>query len=153
MEGLVLKVGEDSKEYSKVYISMKQAGKRKDYIKKEEIKIPVEIDTLSKLITFLVKDYVFKYNNLCEGSIKRFLSNNEIENQADTGKVGFGGRYNEKNAEPQNAVSTALLAFSDGLYRVYVCDVEITSLDSALTLRDGDILTFIRFTMLAGSMW
>lgn len=48
---------------------------------------------------------------------------------------------------------TAMLGFQDGLFRVFLGDTELTELDEKLELQEGDTVTFIRLTMLAGRMW
>jgi len=69
--------------------------------------------TLRELIIDLVSINVDRYNNK---SVKKamidFLSPGEIEDQATVGKVGFGARYNEKQADREEAVLTALQAFT-----------------------------------------
>ena len=46
-----------------------------------------------------------------------------------------------------------MLGFQDGLFRVFLGDTELTELDEKLELQEGDTVTFIRLTMLAGRMW
>ena len=46
-----------------------------------------------------------------------------------------------------------MLGFQDGLFRVFLGDTELTELDEQLELQEGDTVTFIRLTMLAGRMW
>ena len=53
----------------------------------------------------------------------------------------------------EKALDTAYLAFEDGLYCIFINDEQTEKLDDSLNLKDGDILTFIRLTMLAGRMW
>jgi len=138
----------------KIYISIKQAGKRKDYITKKELvlsKVPLN---LRELISEIVQINAVEYNSKAsEPRIIKYLSSEEIENQAETGKVGFGDRKNSQQADVTKAIDTALLAFQDGIYRVFIGDNEVSELDGMLSLLEGDILNFIRFTMLAGRMW
>lgn len=47
----------------------------------------------------------------------------------------------------------ALLAYKDGIYRVFIGDEEVKELNESLNIKEGDILTFIRLTMLSGGMW
>ena len=51
------------------------------------------------------------------------------------------------------AKENALQSFEDGLYRIFIGDNEIEGLNTAITLNEGDTLTFIKLTMLAGRMW
>lgn len=138
----------------KVYVSVKQAGKRKEYITKKELVLLGTPSSLRELLIEIVQINVAEYNSKAvEPWIMKYLSAEETENQVKTGKVGFGERKSEKQADVQKAIETAILAFEDGLYRVFSGKNEVPSLDETLSLKEGDVLTFIRFTMLAGRMW
>lgn len=137
----------------KVYVSVKQAGKRKEYIKKELILENTPLN-LRGLITEVVRINVTAYNNkTADPLIIKYLSPAEMEDQAETGKVGFGQRRSQEQADVYRAIETALLAFEDGIYRVFIGEDEITTMDEPLEINENDLLTFIRFTMLAGRMW
>lgn len=138
----------------RIFISIKQAGKRKDYITKKELVLPKVPLNLRELISGIVQINVVEYNNKArEPWIMNYLSSEEIENQAETGKVGFGEPKNSQQADVTKAIAAALTAFEDGIYRVFSDEKEISELDEMLSLNEGDVLTFIRFTMLAGRMW
>ena len=138
----------------KVYVSVKQAGKRKEYITKKELVLTGTPSSLRELLTEIVQINVAEYNmKAVEPWIMKYLSAEETENQIKTGKVGFGERKSDKQADVQKAIATAILAFEDGIYRVFSGDNEMPSLDETISLKDEDVLTFIRFTMLAGRMW
>lgn len=138
----------------KVYVSVKQAGKRKEYIAKKELILAGAPSSLRELLTEIVQINVAEYNvKAVEPWIMKYLSAEETENQLKTGKVGFGERKSDIQANVQKAIETAILAFEDGIYRVFSGENEVPSLDGTLSLKEGDVLTFIRFTMLAGRMW
>ena len=138
----------------KVYVSVKQAGKRKDYITKKELVLAGTPSSLRELLTEIVKINVAEYNTKAvEPWIMKYLSAEETENQIKTGKVGFGDRKSVQQADVQKAMATAILAFEDGIYRVFCGDNELPSLDETISIKEDDVLTFIRFTMLAGRMW
>lgn len=54
------------------------------------------------------------------------------------------------NVDVQDATRVALRAFSDGLYYVFLDDVQIKSLSQPLTLRSDSTLLLLRLTALAG---
>ena len=138
----------------KLYVSIKQAGKRKAYITKKELVLNNVPSNLRELITEIVRINVTAYNNKKpEPLLIQYLAPDQIENQAQTGKVGFGDRRNDKQADVNQAIQTAILAFEDGIYRVFSGKNEVSSLNDQLVLKEGDLLTFIRLTMLAGRMW
>jgi len=64
--------------------------------------------------------------------------------------VQASGSDLDQQVDPEQAVATALEAFTDGLFLVVVDETEVTDLDSVLQLSDSSRLTFIRMTMLAG---
>ncbi|MBR6158433.1 MAG: hypothetical protein IKQ27_15870, partial [Lachnospiraceae bacterium] len=59
----------------------------------------------------------------------------------------------EKKPDLQQAIETALQAFEDGIYRVFLNEEELTALDQQITLNAEDTLTFVRLTLLAGRMY
>lgn len=138
----------------KVFVSVKQAGKRKDYITKKELVLAGTPSSLRELLTEIVQINVAEYNKKAvDPWIMKYLSAEETENQIKTGKVGFGERMSDQQADLQKAIATAILAFEDGIYRVFRGENEVPSLDETLSFKEGDVLTFIRFTLLAGGMW
>jgi len=67
------------------------------------------------------------------------------------GSVRSGGT-DEIAAAPAlgDAVATALLAFEDGIFQVYIDDEAIESLDEQVNLHEGSRLLFLRLVALAG---
>ena len=62
----------------------------------------------------------------------------------------MGGREEEPDVDPEQAVETALLAFQDGLYYVFVDEQQVTELDAPVPLRAASRLMFLRLVALAG---
>lgn len=138
----------------KIYITIKSLGKKKDYLTKKEVILSEKPATLRQLISYLVIQNVQEYNEKKnETPFVHYLTTSEIELQRVSGKVGFQTKYNENVASVDEAVSTAIQAFEDGLFRVFVKEDEVEILDDPLQLEDGDDVSFVRFTMLAGRMW
>ena len=69
------------------------------------------------------------------------------------GRIGFGIPFGSREADTEEALETALQGFRDGLYRVFVGDREIESLDEPLGLSEGDTVTMIRLVMLTGGFF
>lgn len=138
----------------KVYVSVKQAGKRKNYITKKELILHRAPFSLRELIAEIVRINVTEYNDKAsEPLIMRYLSPDEIDDQASTGKISTGELRSHKQADVVKAIEAAIISFEDGIYRVFIGENEVLSLDEQLSLKEGDLLTFIRLTMLAGRMW
>lgn len=138
----------------KIFVSIKQAGKRKDFLTKKEFNLQTNPTTLKELLTEIIYINVTEFNEKpLEPSMIKFFTKEEVEEKAQAGKVGFNRKYNDKKADVAEAVETALLAFQDGIVRVFHGEKEITSLEEQLQLNEDDVFTFIKFTMLAGRMW
>jgi len=138
----------------KLYVNVKQAGSRKNYITKEEIILELVPLTLRELIKQVVTKNVKEFNeNLKKERLVDYLTQDNIETSARLGKVSFGNMYNDTKQNLNKALETAYLAYEDGIYKVFIGENEAGVLDESLELKEDDILTFIKFTMLAGRMW
>lgn len=138
----------------KLYVTVKSLGKRKNVLTKIEIKLPFVPTTLRELITEVVIMNVQELKDKQQiTQLIPFLTGSEIEARGEIGKIGFGAVYNEQTPDVTKAVETALLAFEDGLFKVFIREEENSHLESPLKLMEGDEIVFIRFTMLAGSLW
>ena len=138
----------------KVYIQVKKLGKRMQTVGS----IPYELETcpatLRELIVCMVNQGVEGYNErLRSGEQNKALSETEIHDMSQVGKVAFGIPFGEREANPQKAVDAALLAFTDGLYRFYINEMEITELDTPVHLCEDDTIAIIRLVMLTGGLF
>ncbi len=136
-----------------ISINLKTLGKRKVLSQDRKIAIPARIDRPEALIEWLVRLGVRNFNagtNAVE--VAGWLSGQRIEELGRYGKVSFGERYNAAAQDEEQAVRNALQSFTDGLYRILVNRDEVTSGDR-FQLKENDVLTFIRLTMLSGRSW
>jgi len=137
-----------------IYVRVKAIGKRKDILAPTPYTIPDGICSLRQLLTAVVQKEVAQYNNKeTEAQLISFLTQQELEDQAKIGKVSFGTIYSDRKADPGKAVANAIGCWEDGLVRVFMNEEELTDLDTPLTIESQSVLTFIRLTFLAGSMW
>ena len=136
----------------KIIINVKGLS-RKKVIHQEEVELINKVSTTKDLITELVKINVEKFNKkIDDKDILAIMTNEHIAEAARSGKIG-DEVHGDKKANLEKALDTAYLAFEDGLYCIFINDEQTEKLDDSLNLKDGDILTFIRLTMLAGRMW
>ena len=136
----------------KIIINVKGLS-RKKVIHQEEVELKNKISTTKDLITELVKINVEKFNKkIDEKDILSIMTNENIAKAARIGKIG-DEVHGDKKANLKKALDTAYLAFEDGLYCIFINDEQTEKLDDSLNLKDDDILTLIRLTMLAGRMW
>ena len=87
------------------------------------------------------QDYAFAY------------SSEQIEDMAQMGKVAFGFVYGDKVPDLDKAMDTALLAYKDGIVRLFIGEEEAGELADKIILNENDEVTFIRLAMLAGRIW
>lgn len=95
-----------------------------------------------------------------EASLVRVLTREGLARELTTGAVRTGGPQDPGlddtaavDAAPIDtgaAVDAALLAFADGLFKVFVADRELADDDAPVALADGTQLLFLRLMPLAG---
>ena len=135
-----------------IYMNVKSIGTRKNVIDKSPFHYDKQPQTLreflSVTVTICVNDYIERSR---QGAC--VLTEENIHDMADVGKIAFGIIYGNKEPDVEEAVAVAVQAFEDGLYRVFVNGEEAEQLDERLALQDGDEVSLIRLTMLAGRIW
>lgn len=136
-------------------VNLKQIGERRQKIAPIDFEFPNVPRNLRELITSTVEICVNEYNErVRKGETgEKPLSDAEISDMANVGKIAFGINYGGKEQDLAKAIENAVQSFEDGLYRVFLNDNELEKLDEELNLSENDELTFIRLTMLAGRLW
>jgi hypothetical protein len=89
-----------------------------------------------------------------EASLVRVLTDASLRDDLARGAVRAGGPQEEgfgtvTSVDVSSAVQTALLAFEDGIFKVFVGDDELTD-DADAAIDDGAALLFLRLVPLAG---
>ena len=137
-----------------IYVRVKAIGKRKDILAPTPYTIPDGICSLRQLLTAVVQKEVTQHNSKeSEIQLIPFLTQQELDDQSKIGKVSFGTIYSDKKADPGKAVTNAIGCWEDGLVRVFMNEEELTDMDAPLSIEAQSVLTFIRLTFLAGSIW
>lgn len=138
----------------RVYIQVKQLGKRRCSIEKMPVDFPASPADVKELIEAIVSRQVREYNErLQQSEVLKYLTQEEVEDKATSGKMGFGVNYNGKSAAEAEAIANALQCYEDGIYRIFIDETETGELSSPVLLKENATLTFVRLTMLAGRMW
>ena len=138
----------------KIYVNIKQIGKRKNKIDKKEYEIKGKIETVKDLLIEFVTINVKEFNEgFTENDVVPYLTDEKINDLSDAGKFSFGVDYNGKKQDLEKAIENALQSYEDGIYRVFVNGEELGKINDKLDLQENDELTFVRLTMLAGRMW
>ena len=135
----------------RIQISAKQIHKKKQNVASYVWELPERPDDLCGLIRMLVLSGVSEYNRrVNECQTPQPLSASRMEDLGLVGKIGFGVPFGSQRADAEDALEAALQGFRDGLYRVFVGDREIESLEEPLVLQEDDMITIIRLVMLTG---
>lgn len=136
-------------------INLKQIGERKQKIAPVDFEYEPVPETLRDLIIQTVTRCVGDYNERVRAGENHTspLSERQITDMAEIGKIAFGITYGGKEQALNQAVDNALQSFEDGIYRVFLNENELERLDEKICFNENDSLTFIRLTMLAGRMW
>ncbi|MCP1135877.1 hypothetical protein NKT34_21480 [Paenibacillus polysaccharolyticus] len=138
----------------KLWITVKSLGKRKPALAKQAAELPETTSTLRLLIENMVEQQVQAFRERKDAAgMLAYLMPQDIDAQGATGKVGFGTIHGEGVPDLGEAKEAAILAYEDGMYKVFLNDEELEDLDQSLNIEDGAHVTFIRFTMLAGRLW
>ena len=116
----------------RVYIQVKQLGKRKCCIEKLPVDFSVPPTNVQELIASIVSWQVSEYNDR--------LQQSEVN-------------YNGRPAAETEAIVNALQSYEDGIFRIFIDDTEAGGLSSPVVLKEETTLTFIRLTMLSGRLW
>lgn len=139
---------------STLIVEGKQAGKRQPVFDQWHIDIQENSGDrlkLRDLITRVVIEEVIAFQKRQqERRLAFILSPADIEQGREKGKIDSGERDLKQEVDAEIAVGTALQAFEDGLYFVFVDDVQQTQLDQEIYLKSESKITFIRLVALAG---
>ncbi|MBN1318591.1 MAG: hypothetical protein JXA42_24130 [Anaerolineales bacterium] len=107
--------------------------------------------TLNDLISRIVLEEVAAFRKRqSELRLFKVLTTSEIEQAASKGKVSMGGQDLDQAVDEQAAVETALQAFQDGFYLVFVNGQQVPTLDSIVLMSEETQITFVRLIPLAG---
>lgn len=138
-----------------IRISTRQIGKKRRNLEAVSFNLSRCPHTLRELIEELARTCAESFNarlQTGETSLQP-MTPAQLQDMEAVGKLAFGVVYGTKPADPDKAAEDALLAFSDGLYRVFQGETELRDLDTPLDISDDDEFTFIRLVMLTGSLW
>ncbi len=122
------------------------------------VALPPEVErgasgiTLRTLLERVVREQVAAFDaRQTQRQFLRALTEREIADGAQRGKITAGESEVPRVAlDAEHSVATALQAFEDGLYLVFVDGVEQKELERQLFLRPESRLLFVRLALLVG---
>lgn len=134
----------------KIYVTVKSLSRHKGFLAKEVFEVETEVYSALDLLFFLSDTLVDRYNNKeIDADLVRALSQNEVEEMTEYGKVGFGRRMGRGVADKMIAREALAIGHEDGLFKVFINEQEISDLSHPVYLNDGDELLLMRLTMLS----
>lgn len=136
-----------------VKVTLKQLGKKKNKFQAVPFELEHSPANVKELIRECVHTCVKEYRARAAGRTGNPMTEAEIEAKKEIGKIAFDIHYNERQVDEQKAVDTALQAYEDGLFRMFLNDEELGDTGQELHLMEEDVLTLVRLTMLSGSMF
>ena len=129
-----------------IYIIKKKLGSRKELGRN-----PVEIDETAYTLGTLL--YILTQKGLTEAQTPKeshALSESEIAEQAEEGRIRFAKNYGENHDTMAKAMERTKQAYDDGLFKVFINGEEVTEWNGPITLCQGTEVVFLRLTMLTG---
>ncbi len=136
-----------------IKVKVKQLGSKRDKIKGIDFSLDNTPETVEELIVEAVHTCVIEYNRRFSKTSAEPLTESEINEKSELGKIAFGINYGDKRADEKKAAETALQAYEDGIFRIFISENECGGLKDKITLSKNDSVTFIRLTMLSGRNW
>lgn len=139
-----------------ITVEAKVVGQRRPVFTDWRVPLPPDADgrrplTLRDLITVVVSNEVEAFKQRQEERrLARVLTKEQIEEGAAKGKIESGEREFTQEVNTDAAVGTALQAFEDGLYFVFLDDVQQERLDQEVAVKNDSHLMFVRLVALAG---
>lgn len=145
----------------KIYLQHKSPGSTRQPITSCPIELSVRPDTVGALISSIVRTVVSAYNeriddNLTDPDADRHanpMTECQINDLAETGRIAFGFVYNNRTEDPQKAIENALQCHEDGIFKMFLNGKPLGPNESRIEVTDGDTLTIVRLTLLSGRMW
>ena len=135
-----------------ILVNIKQLGAKRDKIKAVPFFLDGHPQTVRELIAAAVRTCVSAYEK--RGEIGEHpLTPEQIAQMEEIGKISFGVHYNDAKIDTEKAIADAMLAYEDGLVRIFIGTQQLGEADSAVDLHEHDEVTFLRLTFLAGRMW
>jgi hypothetical protein len=139
-----------------IQIAAKVVGQKKPLFTDWRVPIPTGDGsgrlTLRDLISTIVVSEVVAFRERQETRrLAQVLTPQQIADGAARGKIDSGEREGDRQQVDEDAaVGTALQAFEDGLYFVFIDDAQQTTLDQQVFVGDDSRVMFVRLVALAG---
>lgn len=117
----------------------------------QDVAVPVDIGSLRDLLVLLVRHELAAYERRrAVSKTLRVLTPADLACGVDTGTYGQEPRAVAAPPPESQAIERALEAFGDGLFFVFIDDVQVEELDNPIAVRPDSTLRLVRLVALAG---
>lgn len=145
----------------KILFEQKKPGRVRQDIVPVEMDIEGKPATVGQLIEAAVRSVVASFNRRAmsasvepdSDTTRVFIGSECMADLVETGRVAFGIVYNGRQENPDKAVANALQCYDDGLFRMFLNGAPLEGKETVIDLNEGDKLTVVRLTLLAGRLW
>ncbi len=115
------------------------------------VPIPADIGSLRDLLAALVRHELASYERRrAVSKALRVLTPADLARGVETGAYGREARAVTAPPPEAQAIERAVEAFTDGLFFVFIDDVQVEELDGAVAVRPDSTLRLVRLVALAG---
>ncbi len=139
-----------------ITVATKVVGQKKPAFTDWRIPLPPQSDgsssyALREVITWIVVSEVEAFRQRQEQrKLMQIFTAAQIQEGAERGKIDMGEGDLQQTVNEDAAIATALQAFGDGLYYVFVDDVQHESLDQTVFVGENSRILFVHLIALAG---
>jgi hypothetical protein len=135
-----------------VEVEAKVIGRKQPPVAPWQVSISGESLTLRDLILDIVDTEVSAFRDRQEQQrLPQILTKDEIAWGIEKGKITSGDReFAPQTVDLQSAFESAIQAFSDGLYYVFIDDRQYESLDEKVILQPQSKVLFLRLVAMVG---
>lgn len=131
----------------KIKIIKKKASSLKE-LSHEDIELE-QIETLKDLLVQITIYEFYKQHT----SKQELLTQDEINEQAQLGKITWKELYNDKKEDITKIIEVMLQGYHDGLFRVFLNKEECMDLNEKLVFEEENEVVIIKLVMMAGRLW
>jgi hypothetical protein len=133
-------------------LTIKQLGRKKALTTREYSvgnfsMQPTLRELLERIVTLEVEAFRQRQT---DNQFLRVLTESQLLEAAESGKISLGGQEFKQDVNTDEAISTAIQAFEDGLYYAFYGDNQIERLTDVVNLEIHQELMFLRLVALAG---
>jgi len=135
-----------------IAVGAKVIGHKRELCTPIRICIPDRALSLQELLAEIVTQEVFAFSERqTQQQLRQVLTKEGIETGLVQGKISSGEReFPAVEVNVQDAIAQAIQGFRDGLYYVFIDDIQYENLDTPVALKPESQMLFLRLVPLVG---